>query len=123
MGSPRWLCPGWAIVSDVLSGTSVLLIPLADALGWLSVGLLAVLAVLGALFDPAGAAAREAMLPEAAAQAGWTLDRANGIHETVFGLAFLVGPGLGGLLIAVVGASGAPVAGSAASDHHPAVRE
>lgn len=49
------------------------------------------------------------MLPEAAGQARWTLDRANGIHETVFGVAFLVGPGLGGLLIAAWGASSALV--------------
>jgi MFS family permease len=98
-----------AIVSDLLSATSVLLIPLIDVLGGLTVGTLAVLAVLGALFDPAGVSAREAMLPEAAAQARWTLDRANGIHESVYGLAFLAGPGLGGLLIAVWGASSALV--------------
>lgn len=94
-----------AIVSDLLSASSVLLIPLVDALDGLTVGVLVVLAVLGALFDPAGATAREAMLPEAAGQARWTLDRANGIHETVFGLAYLVGPGIGGLLIATMGAS------------------
>jgi MFS family permease len=98
-----------AIVADVLSAISVLLIPIVDTLGGLSVGLLFGLAVLGALFDPAGASAREAMLPEAAGKAGWTLDRANGVHETIFGLAYLVGPGLGGLLIAVVGAAGALV--------------
>jgi MFS family permease len=96
-----------AIVSDVLSATSVLLIPLFDALGGLSVGVLVTLAVLGALFDPAGASAREVMLPEAAGQARWTLDRANGVHETVFGLAYLVGPGVGGLLITLWGASNA----------------
>jgi MFS family permease len=96
-----------AIVSDLLSAASVLLIPLVDALGGLSVGILVVLAVLGALFDPAGYSAREAMLPEAAGKARWTLDRANGVHETVFGLAYLVGPGIGGLLVAVWGASSA----------------
>jgi MFS family permease len=96
-----------AIVSDVLSAVSVLAIPLVDALGSLDITLLALLAVLGALFDPAGASAREAMLPEAAARSGWTLDRANGVHETVYGVSFLIGPGLGGLLIATVGASGA----------------
>jgi MFS family permease len=94
-----------AIASDLLSAVSVLAIPVVDAVGSLEITVLAVLAVLGALFDPAGASAREAMLPEAAGRAGWTLDRANSIHETVYGLAFLVGPGLGGLLIATVGAS------------------
>ena len=32
---------------------------------------------------------------------GW--DRVNGIHEAVFGVSFMIGPGLGGLLIAWVG--------------------
>lgn len=94
-----------AMVSDALSAVSVLLIPLIDAFDLLGVGLLVVLAVIGSLFDPAGAAAREAMLPEAAGRAGWTLDRANGVHETVFALAYLTGPGVGGLLIATAGAS------------------
>jgi MFS family permease len=98
-----------AIVADLLSAVSVLAIPIVDSLGTPDITLLAMLAVLGAVFDPAGASAREAMLPEAAGRAGWTLDRANGVHETVYGLAFLVGPGLGGLLIATVGPSGALV--------------
>ena len=51
----------------------------------------------GAVFDPAGAGAREAMLPEAAESAGLSLPRANGIHEAIWGAAFLLGPGLGGL--------------------------
>jgi MFS family permease len=45
------------------------------------------------------------MLPEAAGRAGIRLDRANGIHEGAYGLAFLVGPGIGGLLIGLVGAT------------------
>lgn len=98
-----------AVVSDLLSAVSILLIPLVDALDGLTVGTLAVLAVLGALFDPAGAAARESMLPEAARRAGWSLDRANGVHETVFNVSWLIGPGVGGFLIAAVGASGALV--------------
>ena len=47
------------------------------------------------------------MLPEAARAAGLQLERANGAHEAVWGVAFLVGPGLGGLLIALVGATNA----------------
>jgi len=42
------------------------------------------------------------MLPEAAARAGWTLDHANSIYEAVFNLAYIVGPGIGGLLIATL---------------------
>jgi predicted MFS family arabinose efflux permease len=43
------------------------------------------------------------MLPEAAKRAGWTLDHANSVYEAVFNLAYIVGPGLGGLLIATLG--------------------
>jgi MFS family permease len=60
--------------------------------------------MLGAAFDPAGFTARETMLPAAAQRAGWTLDRANGVHEAVWGVAFLAGPGIGGVLIATIGA-------------------
>ena len=65
--------------------------------------MLAGLAALGAFFDPAGMTARETMLPEAATKAGWTLDHANSVYEAVFNLAYIVGPGIGGLLIATLG--------------------
>jgi MFS family permease len=93
-----------SVVSDVLSGVSVAAVPLAASADVLTLWLLVALAALGATFDPAGATAREAMLPEAAAAAGLRLERVNGIHEAVFNVAFLVGPGLGGLLIGLVGA-------------------
>jgi MFS family permease len=69
----------------------------------ITVGVLAALAALGALFDPAGITARQSMLPEAATNAGWTLDRTNGFYEAIFNVAYIVGPGLGGLLIATIG--------------------
>src|SRR4029079_10406552 len=61
------------------------------------------LAALGALFDPAGMTARETVLPEASQRAGWTLDRANSVYEAAFNLSYIVGPGVGGLLIATLG--------------------
>ncbi len=96
-----------SVVSDLFSLVSVAAIPILHAWVGLGFGLLAGLAVLGAVFDPAGITAREAMLPEAARAAGLRLERVNGAHEAVWGLAFLVGPGVGGLLIALVGATGA----------------
>ncbi len=96
-----------SVVSDLFSLVSVAAIPVLSAGVGLDFGLLAGLAVLGAVFDPAGITAREAMLPEAARAAGLRLERVNGTHEAVWGLAFLVGPGVGGLLIALVGATGA----------------
>jgi MFS family permease len=94
------------MISDGLSAVSVAAVPVialtfgADAV---NVTVLAALAALGAFFDPAGMTARETMLPEAAARAGWTLDRANGVYEAVFNLAYIVGPGVGGLLITTLG--------------------
>ena len=99
-----------ALVADVLSGVSVAVIPLLAAFDRLDLVWLVVLTMLGAALDPAGATARESMLPGAATQAGWSWDRANSMHEAIFGVAFLLGPGLGGLLIGVVGADNALVA-------------
>jgi MFS family permease len=95
-----------AVISDVCSAAAVAAIPLIDELGGLTLGVLVALAMLGAVFDPAGFTARETMLPAAAARAGWTLDRVNGVHEAVWGAAFLIGPGVGGVMIAVAGAVG-----------------
>ena len=33
----------------------------------------------------------------------WTLDHANSVYEAIFNLAYIVGPGIGGLLIATLG--------------------
>lgn len=95
-----------SMISDALSALSVATVPVLALLFGaqaVNVAVLAGLAALGALFDPAGMTARETMLPEAAARAGWTLDHANSVYEAVFNLAYIVGPGIGGLLIATLG--------------------
>lgn len=93
-----------SVVSDLMSAASVASIPILDGAVGLGMGWLIALAVFGAVFDPAGVTARETMLPAAAARAEWPLHRANGVHEAVWGVAFLLGPGVGGVLIAWVGA-------------------
>ena len=95
-----------SILSDVLSGATVAAIPIVAitfGVAAVNVVVLAAMAALGALFDPAGITARESMLPEAAARAGWTLDRTNGLYEATVNVAYIAGPGLGGLLIATIG--------------------
>ncbi|MGO8850389.1 MFS transporter [Mycobacterium sp.] len=95
-----------SLVSDALSASAVATVPL---IAWwcgeraLSVAVLAALAFCAAGFDPAGTTARQSMLPEAAARAGWSLDRTNSIYEAILNVAYIVGPGIGGLLIATVG--------------------
>jgi H+ antiporter protein len=95
-----------SMVADALSAAAVAGVPVvAWAFGAQAVNV-AVLAVLGACaaaFDPAGITARQSMLPEAAARAGWSLDRVNSSYEAILNLAFMVGPGIGGLMIATVG--------------------
>lgn len=95
-----------SLVSDSLSGAAVAAVPAiawwfgADAIG---VTVLAGLAFCAAAFDPAGTTARQSMLPEAAARAGWSLDRTNSLYEAILNLGFMVGPGVGGAMIATVG--------------------
>ncbi|MGF1663598.1 MAG: MFS transporter [Kineosporiaceae bacterium] len=92
-----------AVGADVLSALAAA-IPVVALVGDLSITTIAVLAALGAVFDPAGFTAREAMLPAAARAAGVRLERVNGLHEAVWGASFVVGPGVGGVLIGLVGA-------------------
>lgn len=95
-----------SMISDALSALSVAAVPvlaLTFGVHVVNVAVLAGLAALGALFDPAGMTARETMLPEAAARAGWTLDHANSVYEATFNLSYIVGPGAGGLMIATLG--------------------
>lgn len=93
-----------SVVADVLSLLSVSLVPVAAALGQLNILVLGLVAVLGAVFDPAGVTSREAMLPGAARAAQLPLERVNGIHEASWNVAYVIGPGVGGVLIGVVGA-------------------
>jgi MFS family permease len=95
-----------SLIADTLSGTAVAAVPLiasAVGSGAVNVAVLAVLAALGGAFDPAGVTARQSVLPEAADRAGWSLDRTNSIYEAILNMAFVVGPGLGGVMIATVG--------------------
>lgn len=95
-----------SMVSDALSAASVAAVPVvawAFGVDAVNVAVLAILGACGALFDPAGITARQSMLPEAAARAGWSLDRTNSIYEVFLNVAFVVGPGIGGLMIATIG--------------------
>ncbi|OBF09334.1 MFS transporter [Mycobacterium sp. ACS4054] len=95
-----------SLVSDSLSCTAVARVPLtALLLGAEAINVveLAALGFCAAAFDPAGTTARDSMLPEAAARAGWSLERINSVYEAILNLGFIVGPGIGGLMIATVG--------------------
>ncbi len=95
-----------AMLADAMSAASVAAIPVLVAthgIGALNTAVLAGLAAAGSFFDPGGMTARQSTLPEAANRAGWTLDKTNSVYEAAFNLAYITGPGIGGLLIATIG--------------------
>ncbi|HSK57707.1 MAG TPA: MFS transporter [Actinomycetospora sp.] len=93
-------------VSDIASAASLAALPLVDAVRGLDLAWFLVLAVVGATFRVPGMTAHEALLPALARLGGarrGALDRLLGIRETLSSLLLLAGPGLGGLLVAVLG--------------------
>ncbi|HVQ18219.1 MAG TPA: MFS transporter, partial [Actinomycetes bacterium] len=96
-----------SVVSDLFSAAAVAAIPVVDLTIGLTFAWVLVLAALGAVFDPAGVTARESMLTGVASATGMRQEQVNGLHEAVWGAAFVVGPGIGAVLIATVGAVGA----------------
>ena len=101
-----------SVYSDLLSAVSVLLFVLVDRLATLTYAWIVLLAVLGAVFDPAGHTARKALIPNAAAASGLRLETANSRHEGLFAVGWAIGPAIGAALIKVVGAVDALLATS-----------
>ncbi len=94
-----------SVVSDLLSGLSVAVIPLLYMTVGLAFWQLIVLVFIGALLDAPGNAARTALFPDLVERSGMRLERANAIYQTIQRLSQLLGPPLAGLLIAVIGTS------------------
>ena len=92
-----------SVGADVLSALSVAAVPITAMTIGLSYGAILVIAVIGAVFDPAGYSARRALIPDASKAAGMDTDRLNGIHEGVFLVGWTLGPVLAAFLIAEVG--------------------
>ncbi len=94
------------IAADVASGVTVALIPLLASAGLLPFWALLLLILAGALLDPPGNAARQTLLPDIAAPAGISGERATAAYTTVLQLTQLAGAPLAGLLILGVGVAG-----------------
>jgi MFS family permease len=102
-----------SIGADIFSAISVLLFPVVDTVGDLTFGVILALAVLGAVFDPAGYTARKALIPDSARASGIDINAANGVHEGLFAAGFVIGPALGAVLISTIGAVHALIAAGA----------
>ena len=88
-----------SMFSDFMSMVSVLMFLLVSAVGDLTYKWILVIAVLGACFDPAGYTARKALIPNAATASGIEIDSANGRHEGIFAIGWMVGPAIGSACI------------------------
>ena len=96
-----------SIISDVLSGVTVALIPLLyHTLGaGFAFWHLMVRVFLGALLDAPGGTARLSLLPDVASMAGMRLERVNSLAQTIARAANLLGAPLAGFLIALMDVS------------------
>ena len=92
-----------SISADLLSALSVAAFPIIAMTFGLSNLSILLIAVAGAVFDPAGYTARKTMLPDVATASDVNLDRLNGIHEGFMGVAWVFGPAIGAGLIASIG--------------------
>lgn len=88
------------VIADLGSAASIAVLPLIDLTVGLSLGWFIAAALLGAIFDVPGMTAREALLPAVARAGKVAVPRLSGINEGLSGLGLLIGPALGGLLLA-----------------------
>ncbi len=93
-----------SIGADLLSALAVVAFPIVAFTSGLSSSTILVIAVTGAVFDPAGYTARKTLLADVAKASDVELDRLNGIHDGFMGVAWIFGPAVGAGLISTVGA-------------------
>lgn len=94
-----------SIISDIVSATSVALLPVVDLVWGLDFGWFVVLGLLGAIGDIPGMTARDTLLPTVVKRDGIDLQRFLGITQSLESLVTIVGPALAALLIGFGGDS------------------
>jgi MFS family permease len=93
-----------SVGADLLSSMAVLAFPIVALTYGLSSLSILLIAVVGAIFDPAGYTARKTLLADVAKASEIELDRLNGIHDGFMGISWILGPAVGAGLISTVGA-------------------
>ncbi len=93
------------IAVEIMAGGVALLVPIVSGLWELTIPALIAIGIIRAIIVPGGGTARKALIPDVAAPAGMTLDRANSIHEGLFAAGFAAGPALATFLIAHIGSA------------------
>jgi MFS family permease len=92
-----------AIVADLISGVTVLAIPILALTVGLPFCALLLLVFAGGLLDTPGQTARRVMLPQLTARAGIRLERSVGLLDGSERLARMIGASAAGLLVALMG--------------------
>jgi MFS family permease len=94
-----------AIISELLTVLTSLMIPLVAGLWELTLPALVIVGILRAIVSPGGITSRKSLVPDVAGPAKMTLDRANSIHEGLFATGFAIGPALATFCIAWMGSA------------------
>jgi MFS family permease len=89
--------------SDLISATSVILFPIVNGTVGLNFLWLLLIAIFGAMFDPAGATARKSMIQRVATEENLLLEKFNGQFEASAITGTIAGPAGAALLIGLVG--------------------
>lgn len=85
------------------AGLAICLLPAFALFAPVNLFILIVLGLIKAFVSSGGPSARKSLVPDAAAAAGMTLPRANGIHEAIFAIGFATGPAIAAVLIPIIG--------------------
>ncbi|GAA1475383.1 MFS transporter [Corynebacterium felinum] len=89
-----------SVISDVISASSIVAVIAVDQYWDLNLWWLVIIGIYGAVGDIPGFAARNALMGDVAASSGKSLEWVAGIMQAITGVSFLLGPALGGILMA-----------------------
>lgn len=92
-----------SIWADIISAGSVVLFPIVGTLFGLNLASLLIIAILGAIFDPAGATARKSLIQPVAERDGLSLLKFNGTYEAAATIGTVIGPTGAAIAIGLIG--------------------
>lgn len=91
-----------SIISDIISGLSIVLLIVTANVGYLSMATLIIIGIIGAVGDIPGMAARNALVADVSRISGYSVEKIAGINQSIMGICFLVGPAATGLMMAAL---------------------
>ncbi|MDO5670028.1 MAG: MFS transporter [Corynebacterium sp.] len=91
-----------SIISDVISGLSIVGVILVDQAVGLTMAWFIALGIIGAVGDIPGMAARSALVGDVSRTSGRTVDFIAGLNQSIGGMAWLIGPAIAGFLMAAL---------------------